>query len=142
MANIQSFQIAQDTPVASHGMGSDLKVARFQVTLPVTATNDTIEFGYLPQYAVIVDASMHSGAGTFAGDVGIPADPDGIFDGVTTVANTILRASLATLIGKNVGATPVKVSGIATGAGTAGVLNLVVKYVVEDFGVAYPNNPA
>lgn len=142
MANIQSFQIAQDTPVASHGMGSDLKVARYQVTLPITATNDTIEFGYLPQYAVIVDASLHSGAGTFVGDVGIPADPDGIFDGVTTVANTILRASLATLIGKNVGATPVKVSGIATGAGTAGILNLMVKYVVEDFGVAYPNNPA
>jgi len=142
MANIQSFQIQQDTPVASHGMGADLKVARFQVQLPVTATNDTIEFGFLPQYAVIVDASLHSGAGTFTGDIGVPADADGIFDGVTTVANTVLRASLATLIGKNLGAAPVKVSGIATGAGTAGILNLIVKYVVEDFGVAYPNNPA
>lgn len=142
MANIQSYSIANDVPVASHGMGSDLKVARYQVTLPITATNDTIEFGYLPQYAVIVDATLHSGAGTFVGDIGIPADADGIFDGVTTVANTVLRASLATLIGKNVGATPVKVSGIATGAGTAGVLNLFVKYVVEDFGVAYANNPA
>jgi len=142
MANIQSFSIQNDVPVASHGMGADLKVARFQVQLPVTATNDTIEFGFLPQYAVIVDASLHSGAGTFTGDIGVPADADGIFDGVTTVANTVLRASLATLIGKNLGAAPVKVSGIATGAGTAGILNLIVKYVVEDFGVAYPNNPA
>lgn len=142
MANIQSFQIAQDSPVASHGMGSDIKVARFQVTLPVTATNDTIEFGYLPQYAVMIGARLHSGAGTFTGDIGIPSDPDGYFDGVTTVANTVLSASLATLFGKNVGAVPVKVSGIATGAGTAGILNLVIEYVVEDFGVAYPLNPA
>lgn len=137
MANVQSFQIAQDTPVASHGMGSDMKVARFQVNMPVTAAADTIEFGYLPQYAVIVGASLHS-TGTFAGDVGIPADPDGVFDGVTVTANTISRATLSTLIGKNVGPNPVKVSGVATGAGTAGTLNLVIEYVVEDQGVAYP----
>lgn len=138
MANIQSFQIQQNTPIASHGMGSDVKVARFQVNLPVTATNDTIEFGYLPQYAVPINAILHSGAGTFVGDVGVPTDTDGLFDGVTTVANTMLRATLATSIGKNVGATPVKVTGIATGAGTAGILNLIIEYVVEDQGVAYP----
>lgn len=138
MANVQSFQIQNETPIASHGMGSDIKVARYQVTLPVTATNDTIEFGYLPQYAVPVEAILHSGAGTFVGDVGVPTDPDGLFDGVTTVANTMLRATVATSIGKNVGATPVKVTGVATGAGTAGILNLIVMYVVEDQGVAYP----
>lgn len=138
MANIQSFQIQNETPIASHGMGSDIKVARFQVTLPVTANADTIEFGYLPQYAVPVEAILHSGAGTFTGDIGITADGDGLFDGVTTVANTMLRATLATLIGKNVGATPAKVTGLATGAGTAGTLQLIVMYVVEDQGVAYP----
>lgn len=139
MANIQSFQIVNDTPIASHGMGGDVKVARFQVQLPVTATNDTIEFGYLPHYAVPLSATLHSGAGTFSGDVGIPTDPDGLFDGVTTTANTSLRNSLATAIGKNVGPAPVKVTGIATGAGTAGVLNLIVEYIVEDGpGVAYP----
>ena len=57
MANIQSFSIINETPIASHGMGADIKVARFQVTLPVTATNDTIEFGYLPQYAVPISAA-------------------------------------------------------------------------------------
>ncbi len=138
MANIQSFSIINNVPIASHGMGSDVKVARFQVNLPVTATNDTIEFGYLPQYAVPINAILHSGAGTFVGDVGVPTDTDGLFDGVTTVANTMLRATLATSIGKNVGPTPVKVTGIATGAGTAGILNLIVEYVVEDQGVAYP----
>ncbi len=138
MANVQSFQIQQNTPIASHGMGSDVKVARFQVNLPITATNDTIEFGYLPQYAVPINAILHSGAGTFVGDVGVPTDTDGLFDGVTTVANTMLRATLATSIGKNVGPTPVKVTGIATGAGTSGILNLIIEYVVEDQGVAYP----
>ena len=138
MANIQSFSIINETPIASHGMGADIKVARFQVTLPVTATNDTIEFGYLPQYAVPISAILHSGAGTFVGDVGVPTDPDGLFDGVTTVAQTSLRNTLSTLVGKNVGAVPVKVTGIATGAGTAGILNLIVEYVVEDAGVAYP----
>lgn len=142
MANIQSFQIANDTPVASHGMGGDVKVARFQVQMPVTATNDTIEFGYLPHYAVPLTAVLH-GTGTFTGDVGIPTDPDGLFDGVTTVANTSLRNTLATAIGKNVGPDLVKVTGIATGAGTAGVLNLIVEYIVEDGpGVAYPFVPA
>lgn len=138
MATIQSFQVIEDTPIASHGMGSDIKVARFQVTLPVTASADIIEFGYLPQYAVPIEAILHSGAGTFVGDVGVPTDPDGLFDGVTTVANTMLRATLATSIGKNVGDVPVMVTGTATGAGTAGTLNLIVMYVVEDRGVAYP----
>lgn len=142
MANIQSFQIANDTPIASHGMGGDVKVARFQVNMPVTATNDTVEFGYLPHYAVPLTAVLH-GTGTFTGDVGIPTDPDGLFDGVTTVANTSLRNTLSTSVGKNVGPAPVKVTGIATGAGTAGVLNLIVEYIVEDGpGVAYPFVPA
>ena len=137
MANIQSFQVQNDTPVASHGMGSDVKVARFQVTMPVTANADTIQFGTLPQYAVPIDATLHT-TGTFSGDVGITGDGDGLFDGVTLVANVPLRTALSTLIGKNVGSTPVAVVGTATGAGTAGTLNLIVHYVVEDQGVAYP----
>lgn len=137
MANIQSFQVSQNSPVASHGMGSDVKVARFQVALPVTANADTIEFGTLPQYAVPIDATLHA-TGTFSGDVGITGDGDGLFDGVTLAANVPLRTALSTLIGKNVGANPVAVTGLATGAGTAGTLNLIIHYVVEDAGVAYP----
>lgn len=137
MANIQSFQVAQDTPTSSHGMGSDVKCARFQVTLPVTAANDTIQFGRLPQYAVPIDATLITTA-TFVGDVGITGDGDGLFDGVTLAANVPLRTALSTLIGKNVGANPVDVIGTATGAGTAGTLNLIVHYTIEDSGVAYP----
>lgn len=137
MANVESFQAQNETPVASHGMGSDIKCARFQVTMPITANADTIEFGFLPQYAVPVELILHS-TGTFTGDIGITGDGDGFFDGVTLTANVPLRSALSTLIGKNVGANPVAVTGLATGAGTAGTLNLIVMYVCEDQGVAYP----
>lgn len=137
MANVQSFQIQNKTPIASHGMGGDEKVMRFQVAMPVTAAADTIEFGYLPDYAVITGAEIVSTA-TAALDVGTAIDPDGIFDGITLAANVPQRTVLSTLMGKNLGLGPVKVTGVATGAGTAGTLNLFVRYVVEDAGVAYP----
>lgn len=137
MANVQSFQVQNETPVASHGLGSAVHCARFQVTLPITADNDTIEFGFLPAYAVPVELVLHHTA-VFVGDIGITGDGDGFFDGVTTVANVPLRSALSTQIGKNVGAAPVAVTGEATGAGTAGTMNLLVFYTIEDVGVAYP----
>ena len=137
MANVQSYQIANDTPIASHGMGGDEKVMRFQVAMPVTANADTIEFGYLPDYAVITGAEIIS-TGTAALDVGVTGDGDGIFDGITLAANVPQRTALSTLMGKNLGLGPTKVIGTANGAGTAGTLSLMVRYVVEDAGVAYP----
>lgn len=137
MATVQSFQVQNDTPVASHGMGGDVKVARFQVTMPITANLDTIQFGYLPQYAVPVGARIIS-TGTALLDVGITGDGDGFFDGITLVANVPQNTALSTLLGKNVGATPVAVTGLCNGAGTAGTLNLFIEYIVEDAGVAYP----
>lgn len=137
MANIQSFQVQNDTPISSHGMGSDVKVARFQVNMPVTASDDTIEFGRLPDYAVPIEAIMVTTA-TATLDVGIAGDGDGLFDGVALTANVPARTALSTLIGKNVGLGGAEVVGTATAAGTAGTLNLIVYYVVEDQGVAYP----
>lgn len=138
MANIQSFQVANDTPIASHGDGGTEKVARFQVTMPITANADTIEFGFLPDYAVITGAEIIS-TGTAVLDVGITGDGDGLFDGITLAANVPQRTALSTLMGKNVGMGPVAVTGLCNGAGTAGTLNLIVRYIVEDYpGVAYP----
>lgn len=137
MANIQSFQVQNDTPIASHGHGGNEKVMRFQVTLPATAASDTIEFGYLPDYAVVTGAEIVT-TGTAALDVGITGDGDGLFDGVTLAADVPQRTALSTLIGKNVGQGPVAVIGTATGVGTAGTLNLIVRYVVEEPGEAYP----
>ena len=56
------------------------------MTLPVTANADTVEFGYLPDYAVITGAEIISSSAALL-DVGITGDGDGIFDGITLVAN-------------------------------------------------------
>lgn len=137
MANAQSYQVQNETPIASHGLGDAVHCARFQVTLPITAAADTIEFGFLPAYAVPVEAILKHTA-VFVGDIGITGDGDGFFDGVTTVANVPLRTALSTLMGKNVGDAPVAVTGVSTDAGTAGTMHLMVFYKLEDFGVAYP----
>lgn len=137
MANVNSFQVTNDTPVASHGMGGDVKVARFQVPMPATANLDTIAFGQLPSYAVPIEVIMHGTAAHASLDVGITGDADGFFDNAALAANVPLRTALSTLIGKNVGIDPVNVVGLSNGVGAAGTLNLIVFYIVEDQGVAY-----
>lgn len=136
MANVQGDAIRFNYPIASHGHGGDEKVARFQVTMPVTANTDTIQFGYLPDYAVITGAEIITTA-TAVLDVGVTGDGDGIFDGITLAANVPQRTALSTLMGKNLGLGPVAVTGLCNGAGTAGTLNLIVRYIVEEPGVAH-----
>lgn len=137
MANVQGFSVQNKTPIASHGHGGNEKVERFQVTLPITANADTIQFGFLPDYAVITGAEVITTA-TWSGDIGITGDGDGLFDGITLAANVPQRTALSTLMGKNCGLGPVAVTGLSTGAGTAGTMNLIVRYVVEEPGVGYP----
>lgn len=136
MANVNSFQVTNDTPVPSHGYGSNVKTAHFVVTLPITANLDTIAFGRLPSYAVPVDARLVCSSVVVA-DIGITGDGDGFFDGITTVANVPQRTALSTLLGENVGVNGVAVTGLCNGAGTAGTLHLFIDYLVEDAGVAY-----
>lgn len=136
MANVRSFQSTQDTPVPSHGLGSGVTCAHFVVTMPITANLDTITFGYLPANAVVSAARVIS-SGTALLDIGITGDGDGIFDGITLVANVPQSTALSTIMGKNVGASPVAVTGLCNGAGTAGELHLFVDFLVEDPGVAY-----
>lgn len=138
MANIQSRHISEEMPIPSHGYGANTKCARYQVTMPATANADTIEFGYLPDYAVPVEVVAHCTAAHANIDIGVTGDEDGFFDGAALVANVPLRTALSTLIGKNSGLGKVKVTGLSNGVGAAGILNLMVFYVVEDQGVAYP----
>lgn len=137
MANVQSFQVAQKTPLASHGDGGDTKVAHFVVTMPITANLDTVEFGRLPDYAVPVSAVALCTAAHANIDIGITGDGDGFFDGVALVANVPLRTALTTLLGKNVGLGGAAVTGLSNGAGAAGTLHLFIEYIIEDAGVAY-----
>ena len=142
MANVNSFQVTNDTPVASHGMGGDVKCAHFVVTVPITANLDTIAFGRLPDYAVPISATALCTAAHANIDIGITGDGDGFFDGVALVANVPLRTALTTLLGKNVGLGGVAVTGLSNGAGAAGTLHLFIEYIVEDAGVAYSMIPA
>jgi len=137
MANVESFQVQNETPIPSHGLGSSVYCAHFVVTMPITANTDTVEFGFLPAYAVPVGAMAIQNAAHASIDIGITGDGDGFFDGVALVENVPLRSALSTLIGKNVGANPVAVTGLANGAGAAGELHLFIDFVVEDSGVAY-----
>src|SRR5688572_8549950 len=109
MANVNSFQVTNDTPIASHGLGSNVLCAHFVVTMPITANLDTVAFGYLPPYAVPIEARAIQNAAHANIDIGITGDGDGFFDGVALVANVPLRSALSTLLGKNVGAAPVAV---------------------------------
>lgn len=137
MANVTSYQMQLDTPVASHGLGSSTYTAHFVVQMPITANLDTVQFGFLPQYAVPVDVRMIHSAAHASIDIGITGRADGFFDNQALVANTAVRAGLSTLIGKNVGPTQVAVTGLSNGVGAAGELHLFVDYIVEDQGVAY-----
>jgi hypothetical protein len=137
MANVESFQVQNETPIASHGLGSAVHCAHFVVTMPITAASDTVEFGFLPAYAVPVGVTAIQNAAHASIDIGITGDGDGFFDGVALVANVPLRSALSTLMGKNVGSEPVAVTGLANGAGAAGELHLFIDYVIEDAGVAY-----
>lgn len=136
MANVQGDAVLYDYPIASHGHGGNEKVARFQVAMPITANADTIEFGFLPDYAVITGAEIVTTA-TAVLDVGVTGDEDGIFDGITLAANVPQRTALSTVMGKNLGMGPVAVTGLCNGAGTAGTLNLIIRYIVEEPGVAH-----
>lgn len=137
MANVESFQVQNDTPIPSHGLGSAVYCAHFVVTMPITANLDTVEFGFLPAYAVPVGVLAIQNAAHANIDIGITGDGDGFFDGVALVANVPLRSALSTLIGKNVGPAPVAVTGLSNGVGAAGELHLFIDFVVEDYGVAY-----
>jgi hypothetical protein len=136
MVLYKSFDVQQDSPIASHGLGRSVYCARFQVTLPITANADTIDFGRLPDYAVPVNARAIS-TGTFVGNIGITGAAAGFFSAVTLAANVPQATALSTLLGKNVGLGGAAVTGLVTGAGTAGTLNLFIDYVLEDVGSAY-----
>lgn len=143
MANFNSVQVTNNMPVPSHGYGSDVKCQHFQVVLDVAGANaDTIQFGDLPSYAVPVEALLRSTAAVASITVGVPADPNGIYDAAAVVANVPLRSALATMFGRNIGRGAKRVLGTLGGVAAVGTIDLFVFYTVEDIGVSgvgYPN---
>jgi hypothetical protein len=149
MATYQSQQVQDEMPVPSHGFGSSVYCQRFKVTTTgALTTSDTIQFGYLPIYARVVDAIIKAsdldtnGSPTLTLNVGDAADPDRLFAASTVgQAATAARATAATAFGYRYDAqtmiTGAPAANAATGA--AGTIELFVFYTVEDDGVGYPD---
>lgn len=139
MATFQSQQVARKMPIPSHGDASSLKAAHFQITLGATAAGDVVQLGYLPDYAVPTRVTVHHTAAIALVTVGTTAAPAGLMASTAVAANTPLTQAVQTELFKNVGLGQRLVTAtIGTGGGSAGTLNVLVEYLVEDAGVGYP----
>lgn len=139
MATFQSQQVARKMPIPSHGDASSLKAQHFQIVLGATSAADVIQLGYLPDYAVPVGVVVHHTAAIALITVGTTAAAAGLLASTAVVANTPLRGPVATELFKNVGLGQRLITAtIGTGGGSAGTLNVMIEYLVEDQGVGYP----
>lgn len=149
MATYQSEQVSQKMPIPSHGLGSYANTVRFKVTLGAApTTSDTIQFGYVPKYARIVDAILKAsdmdtnGTPTLALNIGDAGDADRLF-AASQVGRTgsIERMTATTGFGYRY-EDKTLITGVAStnaATGAAGTLELFLTYVVEDDGVGYPD---
>lgn len=142
MANFQSKQIIGKMPVPSHGMASKVSCQHFQVALGAAGANaDTIELGFLPDFAVPVDVVCKSTAAVAGMDIGYASDGDGLIDGLALVANVPTRQTgvALPLMFQNTGRGLRKVVGTFTGVAAIGTLDVAISYLVEDGpGEGYP----
>lgn len=151
MATYQSQQVQDEMPIPSHGLASKVHCQRFKVTIGAAlTTSDAIQFGYVPQYARIIDAILKgtdmdtNGTPTLAFNVGDAGDVDRLF-AASTVGQTaaIARMSVTTGFGyryDTAGGTLITGAPSTNAAtGAAGTLELFLFYVVEDDGVGYPD---
>jgi hypothetical protein len=149
MATYQSQQVQDEMPIASHGEAGTVRCQRFKVTISAAlTTSDTIEFGYVPHYARIVDAVLKgtdmdtNGTPTLAFNVGDADDADRLFAASTVgQAAGIARMTATTGFGHRYDDPTLIVGVPSTNAatGAAGTLELFLYYVVEDDGVGYPD---
>lgn len=149
MATYQSQQVQDEMPIPSHGEASTVRCQRFKVTIGAALTTaDVIQFGYLPDYARVVDAILKgtdmdtNATPTLAFNVGDAGDVDRLF-AASTVGQTasIARMTAITGFGQRYDASTLITGAPSTNAatGVAGTLELFLWYVVEDDGVGYPD---
>lgn len=139
MATYNSKQYTDQMPIPSHGPASSIKAAHFQIVLGATLAADVINLGWLPDYAVPTRVTVHHTAAIALITVGTLAAPAGLIASTAVVANTPLTVTVATELFKNVGlGQRLLTATIGTGGGSAGTLNVLVEYLVEDTGVGYP----
>ena len=140
MPTFSSKQVTDQMPIPSHGTASSLKAAHFQIVLGATAAADVINLGYLPDYAVPTRVTVHHTAAITLITVGTTAAAAGLLASTAVVANTPLTGGIvATELFKNVGLGQRLITAtVGVGGGSAGTLNVLVEYLVEDQGVGYP----
>ena len=148
MATYRSEQLINNVPIPSHGLGSAVHCQRFKVTLSAAVTTATvIQFGYVPKYARIVDATLKStdidtGSAAITLHVGDAGDVDRLFASSTVgQAGTVERMSAATGFGYRYDDETLITGAVAVNpaTGAAGTLELYLHYVIEDDGVGYPD---
>jgi hypothetical protein len=149
MATYQSQQVQDEMPIPSHGYASSLKCQRFVVSITAAlTTSDVIQFGYLPDYARVIDAYVEAtdmdtnGTPTLAFNIGDSGDVDRLFAATTAgQAAGVTRMTAATGFGHRYDTATLITGAPSTNAatGAAGTLALTVLYVVEDDGVGYPD---
>lgn len=149
MATYRSDQVTFEMPIASHGEAGTVRCARFKVTVGAAlTTSDAIQFGYVPHYARIVDATLKAtdmdtnGSPTLTLNVGDSGDADRLFAASTVgQAGTIARMTATTGFGYRYD-TPTLITGVPAAnaaTGVAGTIELFLFYTVEDDGVGYPD---
>lgn len=149
MATYQSQQVQDEMPIPSHGEASTVRCQRFKVTISAALTTaDAIQFGYLPAYARVVDATIKAtdmdtnGTPTLAFNIGDAGDVDRLFAATTAgQAAGITRMTASTGFFYRYD-TPTMITGAPStnaATGAAGTLELAIYYVVEDDGVGYPD---
>lgn len=149
MATYQSQQVSDEMPIASHGEASTLRVLRAKLTITAALTTaDVFQFGYLPKYARVIDATLKAtdmdtnGTPTLALNIGDAGDVDRLFAATTAgQAAGVTRMSAATGFFHRYDDETLITGAPSTNAatGAAGTLELAITYVVEDDGVGYPD---
>ena len=141
MATYSSSAYSNVSPIASHGVAQNCKVAFFTVSCTAApSTSDTINFGYLPANARVLLAVLEStdmdtnGSPTLTLNVGDSGDADRLFAASTVGQAGTLSTALATTGAGYQYTSKTLITGVANAnaaTGAAGTLYLTIFYVVE-----------
>lgn len=128
-------------PVASHGLGGNVKVARAAVTCSAApSTSDTLNFFYLPpgarvHLAVLESTDMDTnGSPTITLNIGDSGDADRLFAASTVAQAGTLSTAIATTGADHQYTSETLITGVAAAnatTGAAGTVTLTVFYSVE-----------
>lgn len=146
MANFNSLQIANGTPIGGVGEGgAQLKAAYFSVDVPVGATTtDTITLGFLPPNSIVhgLQAKWPALGGTTTLNVGNGAVGTAIAAGAATflsaqataTAGSTLTIATTGLFFKNTTKQrlPIVATFQAGTVGTAGTIEVAIEYKTEE----------